>query len=80
MLSQNLTSHQVHKTIQVMDIALADHSNAIAIHRIAEQLHVPAVELCVHIITLKNLYYIKFADRLNTSIYLTLNGRCTLMP
>jgi hypothetical protein len=63
-----------------MDTSLADHSNAIAIHSIAEQLHVPETELCVHMVTLKNLYYIKFADRLNTSVYLTLNGRCTLVP
>ena len=77
---QNLTSHEVHKAIQGIDIALLDHSNAISIVKIAEQLHVPAMELSEHIATLKNLYYIKFADRLNETIHLTLNGRCTLVP
>ena len=63
-----------------MDIALSNRSDPIPICNIAEQLHVPAVELCVHIITLKNLCYIKFADRRNETVYLTFNGRCTLVP
>jgi len=80
LLIQKLSPHEVHKAIQGMDINLPSNDNAISVYDIAEQLHIDADELMMHINTLQNLHYISFSNRTHDSIFLTLNGRFTKVP
>jgi len=63
-----------------MDVGLPLYDNAIAVHTIAEQLNITDEELMVHVYTLQNLYYIKFAGRAHDMLILTFNGRSTVVP
>jgi hypothetical protein len=80
LLLQKLSPHKVHKTIQEMDLNLPGDDNAISVYNIAEQLHVDADELMVHMNTLQSLHYISFSNRAHDAIFLTLSGRFTVVP
>jgi len=77
---QKLTPHQVHKTIQGMDVNLPSYDNEISVYSIAEQLHVDADDVITHMNTLHNLHYIRFSNQAHDAVFLTLNGRFTVVP
>jgi len=79
-LSPPLTSRQVHKAMQGIDLDCPDKNHAIIVHAIAEQLDLSDDDLMVHINTLLNLYYIEFADLKHSTVMLTFNGRFTRVP
>ena len=77
----NLTPSSIHKIIQGMDVNLPSYGGkAITIHNIAEQLHVSDEELSPYMSTLQSLNYIRFSDKTNEAIILTLNGKFTIVP
>jgi len=80
LLLQKLTSRQLHKTIQEIDVNLPNYNDAIPVYTIAEELHLNADELSAHMNTLETLHYIRFSNRAHDAICLTLNGRCTIVP
>lgn len=63
-----------------MDAGLTDYNNAISLNAIAQELNIGNDELKANMDILRELHYIKFADKSNESVYLTGNGRQTVVP
>jgi hypothetical protein len=76
----NITTNEVHFTIQVMNNGLSACEDTIAIGAIANALHVESNELIVHIDSLASLSYLKYTDKRKANIRLTFNGKNTGVP
>jgi predicted ArsR family transcriptional regulator len=79
-LLRGMACHTIHKAIQRIDAGLTDYDRCISVAAIADELHVSPNELKRNMDVLRELHYIKFTDKSNESLYLTGNGRLTIVP
>ena len=79
-LLRGMACHTIHKAIQKIDAGLTDYNSAISVNAIAQELNIGNDELKANMDILRQLHYIKFADKANEKVYLTDNGRQTVVP
>ena len=75
-----LTAAQLHLTIQGIGNQLPANDNAIPINLIAEQLHIGSEDLTINLNILRDMSFLKFADRKNESVRLTFTGKYASPP